>query len=83
MSVRAVGELRFVAVAQDDPVAVPLLTELENEIAGRGYRRIYLMTGDRQPEAEALYLSTGYTRLEQPRPSTGPIYPVAFEKALS
>ena len=29
------------------------------EIAARGYRRVYLTTGDRQPEAEELYLSTG------------------------
>jgi ribosomal protein S18 acetylase RimI-like enzyme len=36
--------------------AKALLAELETEIAARGYRRIYLMTGDRQPEAEALYL---------------------------
>ncbi len=38
-----------------------LLVELETEIAARGYRRVYLTTGDRQPEAEALYLSSGYT----------------------
>jgi GNAT superfamily N-acetyltransferase len=37
-----------------------LLTELEAEIRGRGYRRIYLTTGPRQPEARALYLATGY-----------------------
>ena len=36
-----------------------LLVELEAEIAARGYRSVYLTTGDRQPEAEALYLSTG------------------------
>jgi len=40
------------------------------------------MTGDRQPEAEALYLSTGYTRLAEPLPADGPVYPVAFEKIL-
>ena len=60
-----------------------LLAELEREIAERGYRRIYLMTGDRQPEAEALYIGAGYTRLEAPLPAAGPIYPVAFEKALA
>ena len=31
-----------------------LLVELEAEIAARGYRRAYLTTGDRQPEAEEL-----------------------------
>jgi GNAT superfamily N-acetyltransferase len=63
--------------------AVALLTELEAEIAARGYRKIYLMTGDRQPEAEELYLATGYTRLAGPLPSEGPVFPIAFEKWLA
>ena len=63
--------------------ATALLAELEAAIAGRGYRRVYLMTGDRQPEAEALYHATGYTRLAQPLPSTGPVFPVVFVKDLS
>ena len=63
--------------------AVALLAELEAEIAARGYRKIYLMTGDRQPEAEELYLATGYTRLPGPLPSEGPVFPIAFEKWLA
>jgi GNAT superfamily N-acetyltransferase len=63
--------------------AAALLTELEAEIAARGYRRIYLMTGNRQPEAEELYLATGYTRLPGPLPSEGPVFPIAFEKWLA
>lgn len=59
-----------------------LLAALEARIAARGYRRIYLTTGDRQPEAEALYLSTGYHRLAEPLPAEGEVYPVAFAKAL-
>ena len=63
-----------------------LLVELEAEIAARGYQKIYLTTGDRQPEAEALYLSTGYRRLEGPLPPEGEahaeVYPVAFLKTL-
>ena len=59
-----------------------LLVALESEIASRGYRRIYLTTGDRQPEAEALYLATGYTRLAEPLPSDGEVYPVAFVKSV-
>jgi GNAT superfamily N-acetyltransferase len=59
-----------------------LLIELETEIAARGYRRIYLTTGDRQPEAEALYLSAGYTRLTEPLPAEGDVFPIAFVKAL-
>jgi GNAT superfamily N-acetyltransferase len=62
--------------------AKALLVELEAEIAARGYRRVYLTTGDRQPEAEALYLSTGYIRLSEPLPAEGEVYPIAFQKAL-
>ena len=62
--------------------AKALLVELEAEIAARGYRRVYLTTGDRQPEAEALYLSTGYTRLAEPLPAEGEVYPIAFLKTL-
>jgi GNAT superfamily N-acetyltransferase len=63
--------------------AKALLVALEAEIGARGYRRIYLTTGDRQPEAEALYLSTGYTRLAEPLPAEGAVFPIAFVKALS
>lgn len=59
-----------------------LLAALETEIAARGYRRIYLTTGDRQPEAEALYLATGYRRLAEPLPADGEAYSVAFLKDL-
>lgn len=60
-----------------------LLVALEDEIIARGYRRIYLTTGDRQPEAEALYLATGYARLDVLLPAEGEVYPVAFLKQLS
>ena len=63
--------------------AKALLVELEAEIAARGYRRVYLTTGDRQPEAEALYLSAGYRRLAEPLPAEGDVYPLAFVKTLS
>jgi ribosomal protein S18 acetylase RimI-like enzyme len=63
-------------------LATALLVELENIIAARGYRRIYLTTGNRQPEAEGLYESTGYTRLSEPLPSRGPVFPIAFAKDL-
>ena len=61
-----------------------LLTALETETAARGYRRLYLITGNRQPEAEALYDSTGYTRIAaDPKPDWGPFRPIAFEKWLA
>jgi GNAT superfamily N-acetyltransferase len=37
------------------------LIALEQEIADRGYRRIHLTTGPRQPEAVGLYRAAGYT----------------------
>lgn len=58
-----------------------LLQELESRIAGLGYRRVYLTTGDRQPEAEALYTAAGYARLGEQRPG-GEKYAMAFEKRL-
>ena len=40
-----------------------VIAELERIARDRGYRRVYLTTGPRQPEAVALYLSAGYTPL--------------------
>ncbi|WP_422742574.1 GNAT family N-acetyltransferase [Mycobacterium sp. WMMD1722] len=59
-----------------------LLAALEADAADRGYRRLYLTTGDRQPEAEALYLATGYERLDEPLPAENEVYPIAFAKRL-
>lgn len=42
-------------------LAKRVLAALEREAGRLGYERIYLTTGPRQPEAVALYLSTGYT----------------------
>ena len=40
--------------------------------------------GNRQPEAEALYDATGYTRIAaEPLPDWGPFRPIAFEKWLA
>lgn len=38
-----------------------VMAALEEEIAERGYRYVYLSTGPRQPVAKRLYLSLGYT----------------------
>ncbi|WP_213813676.1 GNAT family N-acetyltransferase [Glaciihabitans sp. dw_435] len=40
-----------------------VLAELEAEAARRGYSKVVLSTGPRQPEAVRLYLATGYTPL--------------------
>ena len=63
--------------------AKALLAEMEATAATRGYRRVYLITGNRQPEAEALYRTTGYTEVDEPLPSWAPFRPIAFTKALS
>lgn len=59
-----------------------VLDELESEIARRGYRRIYLTTGPRQPEAVGLYLAAGYTALYDPDLPAEEIGPHPFEKPL-
>lgn len=40
-----------------------VVAELERIATQRGYARVYLTTGWRQPEAVGLYLATGYTPL--------------------
>ena len=71
-----------------------VLTLLEQRAAQRGYRRLFLTTGPRQPEARDLYLAAGWTPLFDPavpRPTdtdTLRALPVAqrlyaFEKDLS
>ncbi|WP_255396371.1 GNAT family N-acetyltransferase [Kocuria sp. CNJ-770] len=60
-----------------------VLAELERLAAAAGYRRIYLTTGNRQPEASALYRSTGYVPLPGVAHSyTDGVYDVGFEKHL-
>jgi GNAT superfamily N-acetyltransferase len=60
-----------------------VLMELENTIAARGYQRIYLTTGPRQPEAVGLYLATGYTPLYDPDLAPEQIGKHPFEKELA
>jgi GNAT superfamily N-acetyltransferase len=40
-----------------------VLAELEAQAVRQGYTRVYLGTGPRQPEAVALYQTSGYTLL--------------------
>jgi GNAT superfamily N-acetyltransferase len=54
----------FVAApARRRGLARVLLAELEESARTRGYARMILETGDRQPEAVALYVTAGYTRI--------------------
>jgi GNAT superfamily N-acetyltransferase len=58
-----------------------VLAELERIAAEAGYTRVYLTTGPRQPEAVALYTSTGYTVLPLLHIG-GDFHAHPFEKAL-
>ncbi|MCS0635550.1 GNAT family N-acetyltransferase [Streptomyces sp. LP05-1] len=59
-----------------------VLAELESEVVRVGYRRIYLTTGPRQPEARDLYLTSGYTPLFDTTADPESIGPLPFEKHL-
>ena len=59
-----------------------IMRALEEEIAARGYSRIYLTTGPRQPEARNLYLSLGYTPLFDVDGDFEEIGKLAFEKEI-
>lgn len=59
-----------------------VLDALEHRARCLGYRRIYLTTGPRQPEAAGLYLSHGYRPLF-PDPPEDELEPRPFEKYLA
>ena len=60
-----------------------VLAELETLAATRGYTRLYLTTGPRQPEARHLYLSTGYEAQFDLDADPETIGPLAFTKELA
>ena len=63
-------------------LARAILAELEAEASRRGYTKVVLSTGPRQPEAVRLYLATGYTPLfDRSRPAEE-IVIHAFSKQL-
>ncbi|MEO5315882.1 GNAT family N-acetyltransferase [Pseudarthrobacter sp. CC12] len=59
-----------------------VLAELEALAAARGYTRLYLTTGPRQPEAKLLYLNTGYEAQFDLDADPETIGPLAFTKDL-
>jgi GNAT superfamily N-acetyltransferase len=59
-----------------------VVQELEREAARRGYQRVVLTTGPRQPEATALYLAAGYRPLYDTSADPETIGPHSFEKPL-
>ncbi|WP_328461603.1 GNAT family N-acetyltransferase [Actinoplanes sp. NBC_00393] len=52
------------ATARGRGVARRMLAAVEDSARSAGCKRLILETGDRQPEAIALYESAGYTRIE-------------------
>ena len=60
-----------------------VVTELEREARARGYGRVYLTTGPRQPEARGLYLAAGYTPLFDTGADPETIGHLPFEKHLA
>ena len=63
-------------------IARRVLQELEDQAARQGYRRVFLTTGFRQPEAVGLYLSHGYTALFDLDADPETIAHLPFEKHL-
>lgn len=59
-----------------------VVAELEILAAVRGYRRVYLTTGPRQPEARALYLAVGYQPLFDLDADPETVGSLPFEKRL-
>ncbi len=59
-----------------------LLGELEAQALRQGYTRIYLTTGFRQPEAQSLYLTSGYRALFDPDEDLAARRSLPFEKSL-
>ncbi|QXE33364.1 GNAT family N-acetyltransferase [Streptomyces sp. GMY02] len=64
-------------------LALRVVGELERTAVARGYRRIHLTTGPRQPEARGLYLTAGYTPLFDTSADPETIGPLPFEKDLA
>ena len=60
-----------------------VLAELETLAARRGYRKIFLTTGPRQPEAKYLYLNAGYEVQFDLSAAPETIGPLAFTKYLN
>jgi GNAT superfamily N-acetyltransferase len=63
-------------------LATRALAELETDTRERGYRRLYLVSGPRQPEAHRLYQRAGFRRLPDDPAVTGSLPAARFEKRL-
>ena len=59
-----------------------LIAAVEDDIRGRGGRRLILQTGDRQPEAVRLYEGLGFTRIPVYEPYLAIAESLCFERVL-
>jgi GNAT superfamily N-acetyltransferase len=75
-----IRRMYVVAPARRRGVARSLLAELERRAAEFGYSLIQLETGNRQPEAIALYESCGYHRIPPYGSHVGDPVSVCFQK---
>lgn len=64
-------------------VGYALLDAVEQAAREAGARRVVLQTGDRQPEAVALYTKAGYSRIPIFAPYEALTYSRCFEKQLT
>jgi len=69
--------------ARGTGVSTILMSELERIAAAQGSDRLILQTGDRQPDAVALYEKIGYTRIEIYPPYLEIAFSNCYEKPLS
>ncbi len=59
-----------------------LIAAVEDDVVGRGGRRLILQTGDRQPEAVRLYEGLGFTRIPVYEPYLAITQSLCFEHVL-
>jgi len=64
-------------------IGAQVLSELEAWAAALGFKSCVLETGDRQPDAVALYSKMGYNRIENYGQYKGIINSICFKKSLS
>ncbi|WP_084331380.1 GNAT family N-acetyltransferase [Ignatzschineria larvae DSM 13226] len=79
------AEIKRVWVDEDyrrQGLAEKILQELEVQAARQGYKRIYLTTGCRQPEAVGLYLKNGYLNLFDLKENLEALKKLPFEKLI-
>ena len=65
---RRFGEVKRLWVRPDlrrQGVAEALMAAVVNEAVREGFREVFLETGDRQPEAHALYVKTGWRAIDE------------------